>query len=434
MSKYRHAKGPSASKILIIALITLLAIALVVGAVFAITALLPSNEDVQETFATKAPTKPTATEVPTEPHTEDPQLKYSTLAQDYMKNMTNDEKIYQLLMVTPETLTGVDVATAAGDTTKQVLSEKNVGGIYYSAQNFEDQKQTMDMISNTKSYAKHPLFIAINEEGGENAPLYSKLDTTKVDPTAEHTDNGDSKATSDANTIATDIGKFGFNLNLAPTANLDENNPYMKTADIAKDHVADGMKAYQSKFVIPTLKTFPVTQDSSKSYEEMKESDFVPFITAISEGADAIMVGANMVNTIDSEFPAFMSNRIVTEVLIKELNFNGLIISPMLTDATITDKYTTDDIVTKAINAGVNMFMCPDDVDAYVTAIKTALDKQLITQQQIDESVTKILALKFKYGIIEEPESDVTSTETQTVTEVSSETSTQAPTVETQAQ
>ena len=395
MSKYRHAQKPGIGKIITIILIVLLAVALVVGGVFAVTTLLGSDDNTQETVATKAPTKPTATEVPTEPHTENPDVKYSALAKEYLDNMTADEKIYQLLMVTPEALTGVDVATQAGDTTKQVLTEKNVGGVYYSAQNFEDSTQTLELIANTKNYAKHPLFIAITEKGGENSPLATKLEISNENSADA------SNLSYDANFIATNLAKYGFNFNFAPATVADENNPYMKTAELVNTQVAKDMKSYIEKGIVPAINSFPVAEDSEKTYDEMKTSEFVPFENAINESADVIMLSHNKVSAIDSATPAFMSNRLVTEILLKELKFIGLVISPMLNSEAL-DSYSIDDIVTKSINAGVNMFVCPSDIDGYVTAIKSALDKGLIKQAQIDECVTKILAVKFKHGIIKE--------------------------------
>ena len=422
MSKYRHAQKPGIGKIITIILIVLLGIALVVGGVFAVTSVLGSDDKPQETFATQAPTKPIETDVPTEPHTENPDVQFSALAKEYLDKMTDDEKIYQLLMVTPEALTGVDVATVAGDTTKQIISEKNVGGIYYSAQNFENSTQTSDLISKTKEFAKHPMFIAITEKGGENSPLATKLNIKNTSPTTAENAADDTKYSYDANFIATNLNKYGFNLNFAPSSYPDDKNPFMSNAQLVQKQVTEDMKAYREMGIVSAINSFPVIEDTDKTYEDMKTSDFVPYENAISENADVIMLSHNKLSPIDSAVPAFMSNRLVTEILIKELKFSGLVLSPILNSEALS-LYTIDDIVTKSINAGVNMFVCPNDVDAYVKAIKSALDKGFIKQAQIDECVAKILTVKLKYGIIkindtvtDEPTQESTQSQTQPAT------------------
>ena len=73
--------------------------------------------------------------------------------------MSLNEKVCQLFVVTPEQLTGVDVATVAGETTKSQLKKYPVGGIVYYPQNVESKKAFNEMINTTQSYSKTPLFI-----------------------------------------------------------------------------------------------------------------------------------------------------------------------------------------------------------------------------------------------------------------------------------
>ena len=80
--------------------------------------------------------------------------------------MTDEEKIWQLFFVTPEAITNVNTATVAGETTKKALEQYPVGGIVYFAKNLEDREQTVALLENTQSYAKIPLFLGVDEEGG----------------------------------------------------------------------------------------------------------------------------------------------------------------------------------------------------------------------------------------------------------------------------
>ena len=87
-------------------------------------------------------------------------------AQALLDTMTDDEKLWQLFFVTPEAITNVNTATVAGEATKNALAQYPVGGIVYFAKNLEDRAQAAALLANTQSYAKIPLFLGVDEEGG----------------------------------------------------------------------------------------------------------------------------------------------------------------------------------------------------------------------------------------------------------------------------
>lgn len=430
MSKYRHAKQLGIKQIAIIGGIAVCAIALIIGIIFAVTAIFSGKDENQNpTAVSPSSIKTDFSEVPTEPHEENTQLTQSALAKKYLDTMTVDEKIYQMLLVSPEALTGVDSVTEAGPTTQTALAEKPVGGILYSQQNFTDEATTMTLISNTKSYAKTPLFIAVQEEGGDHSPLASALELQTPYNMSTYSDQGETVAFKNADAIATYLAKYGFNMNLAPYAGLTGDTSFSEDPATAGALASQAMLAYQSKSIVSVVHSFPDANETDELLENMKTKEFVPYVTAIQKGADTIMVSTSKANSID-EYPAFMAKIIVNDILRdqSDLGFNGLVMSGIISADTISyDQYIVDDIVVSAINSGVNMFVCADNVDAYYNAIKTALDKKLITIEQINECVTNILTIKFKYGIIEE-NFDRTPVDIEEATQEATEEETQTPT------
>lgn len=417
MATYRHAKGASASRIVMIILIVVLSVAILGGAAFAVYHFAFDKENTEPTVPTETLPPATVEEPATEAPTEDPDLKFATLAQEYMSTMTDDEKIYQMIIATPEALTGVDVATVAGDATKEAIVSQPVGGIIYAEDNFEDANQTTELISNSQSYAQTPMFIAVAEEGGDNSPVATKLDDTTLNNMSTYEKDGEATAHNNARSVANYLTKYGFNLNLAPIANLEGDNAYSADAETSATLISQAVSGFQTNGVISTIKQFPISSDTDKSADELRATEFLPFTAGINQGTGIVMLSSAKATTIDSDNPAFMSQRIVTELLLKELKFNGVVMTPVLSDSAITDAYTTEQIVTNSINAGANLLLAPSDIDEYVEAIKTAIDNKTITQQQIDESVTKILTLKFKYGIISDTTSVTPTTEsTETAT------------------
>lgn len=428
MAQYRHAKGPSVLQIIIVILVVLLSIGILAGAAFAVYHFGFDKKDDTPTVATTAPTVATFDEAPTEAPTEDENLKYTELAQKYISNMSEDEKIYQLFITTPEALTGVDAATVAGDATKSAINAKPVAGIIYDADNFEDSTQTTDLLKTTQSFAKTSMFMAVAEEGGDNSPVSSKLGTAKFEDMSTYTEQGEQKAYDNAAAIAKDISKFGFNLNLAPVANFEAPNSYATDAAVASPLVVQAINGFQENGVISALKTFPVLKDSDKTSDDLSSSEFLPFIVGINRNCGMVVVGDAVMSSIDNENPAFMSKIVVAELLQKELEFNGVVMTSDLSTDYITGNFTTEQIVTKSLNAGVNIFFKPSDIDAYVTAIKNAVSNGSITQKQIDDSVTKILALKFRFGILGETAATSAQTSTETATEIATSVATEAAT------
>ena len=105
-----------------------------------------------------------------------------------ISQMSLHEKVCQMFIVTPESLTGFDVVTASGDATRNCLEQYPVGGLIYFSANLESMEQAKEMLSGAKDIQKDlgliPLFYAIDEEGGDVARCADALGTTSFDPMA----------------------------------------------------------------------------------------------------------------------------------------------------------------------------------------------------------------------------------------------------------
>ena len=91
-------------------------------------------------------------------------------AEEILAEMTLEEKVYQMFIVTPEALTGYDVVNASTQITKGWLEKYPVGGLIYFADNIMTPDQTKDMLKNTMKSAvelqEMPIFLCVDEEGG----------------------------------------------------------------------------------------------------------------------------------------------------------------------------------------------------------------------------------------------------------------------------
>ena len=368
------------------------------------------------TVASEPTLQPPPTQAPTEPSAPD----YKAEAQKILSEMSLDEKIAQLFVVTPETLTGVDAATLAGDTTKEMIEKYPVGGLIYSTPNMEDKDQLKELISKTQSYSKLPLLICVDEEGGDVARVADALDENKLKPMFDYKDESATTASRNAKTIAAYLVKYGFNTDFAPVADVWTNKDntvigsraYSDNYQDAADRVANAVKGFDAFGLVTTLKHFPGHGDTAedshdelavlkKSYDELKEGELLPFESGIKAGADMVMVGHIMVPSLDEDKPATLSKAIVPEILRKDMQYDGVVISDSLTMGALGENFTTEEIVQGLFDAQIDLFLMPGDIEEYIEAVNTLLDDEDVTEEQIDEKVLRILQMKYKNGIIE---------------------------------
>ena len=338
---------------------------------------------------------------------------------DLLQHMTLREKICQMLILSPEQLTGVSKVTAAGATTQQALQRLPVGGILYNTGNMVSKSQVRTMLSNIQSYSKIPLILTCDEEGGRVARLMKTVGTTYVGPMFQYRDQGTQVAYQNARTIAADMRALGFNVDMAPVADVWSNPQNTVIGDRAySDSFSQGanlipaaVRGFHSGGVGTTLKHFPGHGDTvtdshngavyvSKTLEQIRREELLPFQTGIDAGSDMVMIGHLTLTQIDPNEPATFSYRIVTQLLREEMGFQGVVITDGLQMKAITNYYSSGDVAVRAVRAGVDILLCPDNPTEAVTALEKAVSSGQISQTRIDQSVRRILTMKVNLGIL----------------------------------
>ncbi len=351
---------------------------------------------------------PSVSPSPDEPETAEAAL----LAQ-----MSLREKVCQLFVVFPSSITGVSQVTAAGETTREALEAYPVGGFLYDKSNMLSQEQLSQMLSQTQRYAKIPLLFTCDEEGGRVARLMDTVGTPQVGPMLDYRDEGPDTARQNAQTIASGLTSCGFNLDLAPVADVWSNpentvigdRAYSDDFTQAAELIPAAVEGFHDGGVGCTLKHFPGHGDTSedshsgsvyvyKALEELREEELLPFQAGIDAGADAVMVGHLILPEID-DAPAPFSSVLVTQLLREEMGFQGVVITDSLQMQALTDHYSSGEIAVRAIQAGVDMLLCPADLDQAIDALLSAVEQGEISLRRLDESVGRILALKERLGL-----------------------------------
>lgn len=371
---------------------------------------IPSPEPAESSQPTPEPTPS-----PTPEPTPDPVL---TKAEELLAGMSLREKLCQLMIVRPETLTGESPVTVAGETTRQALEAYPVGGLIYSVDNLVTQEQTREMIENTQSYSKLPLIISADEEGGNVGRLMYKLGTTFIHSMYSYKDMGEDTAYQNALTIGTDMVSCLFNTDFAPVADVWTNpantvigdRAYSDEFGQASELVAAAVRGFTESGVICCVKHFPGHGDTStdthegaavvdKSLEELRAGEFLPFEAGIEAGVDMVMVGHITVTAVDDE-PATISHEVITGLLREELGWDGVVVTDSL-DMGALAGYEIGEVCVKYLEAGGDIMLGIPDLAAALTALETAVTEGRLTEQRIDESALRVLMLKLSHGVAE---------------------------------
>ena len=345
-------------------------------------------------------------------------------AQALLDTMTDEEKLWQLFFVTPEAITNVNTATVAGEATKKALAQYPVGGIVYFAKNLEDREQTVALLENTQSYAKIPLFLGVDEEGGTVSRVGSNPDMG-VPSVGDMRSLGKSQDPAAVYAAGQDIGgglhALGFNLDFAPVADVAQgadsvigSRSFGSDAELCASLAGVIVKSLRAEGIVSCLKHFPgygsATVDDhngtsvvEKTLSELEACDLVPFQTIIaSEGSVPFVMVSHLSypNVTGSDTPADLSSSIVTDILRDKLEYQNVIITDSHSMASITDHYSAGEAAVKALAAGCDMILMPSDLQAAFDAVKAAVADGTLSQARIDESVLRILTVKAEYGII----------------------------------
>lgn len=342
--------------------------------------------------------------------------------QEKLDEMTLEQKVAQLFVVRPESLTGVSQVIAAGDATKAALEKMPVGGVVYFADNLQDTDQTREMLSNTMKFGEEisglPLFLCVDEEGGTVSRVGGNPGFG-VDNVGDMCDVGATGDTDHAYEVAKHIGTYlqylGFNVDFAPDSDI-ANNPdgtmglrsFGSTADVVAPMVAAQVRGFEDGGVLCSAKHFPGiggalgdSHDgriySEKTLDEIRTEELVPFEAAMEENVPFIMVGHLSMPTITGDNdPASMSSEIVTDLLRDELGYEGIIITDSMAMGAATDSLPVERLGVEPLKAGVDMVLMPEDLEAAYQGVLDAVASGELTEERIDDSVRRVIKTKLE--------------------------------------
>ncbi len=350
-----------------------------------------------------------------------PEERLDEIINANIEAMTLEDKVAGLFVVTPESITGASAVIQAGEGTRDALARYAVGGLIYFAQNIKSEEQLKEMLANTKQYAKYPVFLAVDEEGGTVARVASAGIGPIVEPAGDIGATGDTGNAYNAGAaIGGALADLGFNLDFAPVADLAnvegsimEGRAYGTDAGTAAGFVAAMVKGLQEQKVSACLKHFPgigsSAQDthngmasSDRTEEQFRAEELAVFRAGIDAGAQVIMVGHMSAPALtgDNE-PCIFSRRLLTDILREEMDYDGVIITDALNMSAVSDYYGADEAAIMAVLAGCDMLLMPEDFEKAYNGILQAVADGNISVERIDDSLRRIYRIKYADMIAE---------------------------------
>ena len=332
-----------------------------------------------------------------------------------MENMTPGEKVGQLFFV-----------RCPAESAVEDVAAYHLGGYILFGRDTKD-KTANDLIQTIQSSHDAamadtgiPLLVGVDEEGGTVVRVSSNphLRQNKFpSPQQLYAKGGMEAISADAHEKDLLLRALGFNVNLAPVADLSTNpNDFIYGRSFGKS--AGETAAYVSLVTArmaqdrmgSVLKHFPGYGNNvdthtgiavdTRPMETFTGSDFLPF-TAGMEGGDetsAVLVSHNIVECMDSQLPASLSPS-VHALLRTELGFEGVVMTDDLAMEAVAAYAGDGSVAVMAIEAG-NDLIITTDYRTQIPKVIEALDSGALSQETVDTACRRVLAWKMALGLV----------------------------------
>ena len=336
-----------------------------------------------------------------------------------IESMTLSQKIGQMFVV------GLGGTTMPNDLSS-AIENYNFGNVIYMAYNVTNpntlSKMSDDIQNKMLKENNVPGFITIDQEGGRVIRL-TNGGTHFISNMALAATNDINNGYLEGQAIGKELRNYGINCDFAPVLDVNNNpeNPIIGIRSYSDNPVLvslfgnkmiDGL---QEANVMACSKHFPGHGNTSvdshyglpkitSSYDELYQTELAPFISAIANGIDSIMTTHIIFSAIDEVYPATLSEKVLTDLLRKELGFNGIIYTDGMEMGAVTSNFGGHDkTAVLAVKAGVDI-LTYTSINNPKTAHKALMDAVKsgeISEERINESVRRILLKKLKYGLLD---------------------------------
>jgi beta-N-acetylhexosaminidase len=353
-----------------------------------------------------------------------------------LRKMSLDEKIGQLVHI------GINARFLSQDSNefqelKRQVTENKIGGIIVFVGGVYE---TVHLVNRMQEFAETPLLISADFETGVGMRFE---DTVNFPWNMAVAATGNPEfARRQGEITAQEASALGVRQIFAPVVDVNNNadNPVINVRsysenpqDVARFATAF-MEGLQSRGVLATAKHFPGHGDTNVdshrglpvinfSRERLEQTEFAPFRELIKAGVGSVMISHISLPQIDATVvrplrqsvkatytesevitdgtttPATLSPNVITDILRKNMNFEGLIVTDAMDMSGLTLYFNQEEAAVRAMLAGNDILLKPALPDAAIRGLKEAVKTGRLTEDRINQSVRKQLAWKYQLGL-----------------------------------
>lgn len=348
--------------------------------------------------------------------------------------MTLEEKAGQLLM--PWMLG--DFAPAGSEDFERMaeaVRDDGVGGVIVSV---GSPSEVAAKINNLQSLAKYPLLVGADLESGAGyrmrgavfLPNDIELGGATLFPSlmAVGAAGDDSLAWEMGRITAVEARAVGVHLPFAPVLDVNNNpdNPVIATRSFGEDPAEVArlgsafVRGLQEHGAIATGKHFPGHGDTGVDShvdlpvirvdrERLDRIELRPFRAAVDAGMGAVMSAHVSIPSVTGSvsMPSTLSPAVLSDLLRGEMGFEGLIVTDAMNMAAITRRFGARDAVVRALEAGADIILMPEDPREARESLVAAVRSGRVSEARLDRSVARILALKERMELDRERYTDI---------------------------
>ena len=345
--------------------------------------------------------------------------KMNKKAMEIVDKLTIDEKIGQLLLV------GVP-GKALSDMSKTIMKKYLPGGIILYGYNLSGGNEIRGFIGDLQDVSMEfsgiPLFVSIDQEGGRVKRITDEITQFPGNMAFGIVDD-ESLIYNAARILGIQLRLLGFNMNLTPVLDVNNNpfNPVINTrsfgssTEVVSRMGVSYIKGLQESRCIAVGKHFPGHGDTDKDSHvtlpeishqigRLKAIEFPSFIESIDAGLESIMTAhIAFPNILQNNLPATISKKFLSDILRKDMRFDGLVITDDMEMKAISRLMDIGDSAVRSIEAGADVILISThgkSIEKIFKSIKNALKIGVITEERINISVRRIIELKLRYRIM----------------------------------
>lgn len=355
-------------------------------------------------------------------------------AERVLESMSLAEKVGQLFIIRPDALRTDLTPKQISDATKygvtkfdtqmaKRIQKYHIGGVVLFEKNIRTPAQLTALIGAMQQKSDIPLFVGIDEEGGRVSRIAASkgFRVPKFESMQKIGATGKAKNAQKVGVmIGTYLAQYQVNLDFAPVADTNTNPKNIVIGDrsfgrdptLVANMVAAEIAGLHKVGIMSCVKHFPGHGDTKgdthkgyvsleKTWDELKQCELIPFLKSL-DTTDMVMVSHITTPNITSDhLPASLSRQMIAGKLRKKLGYKGVVITDSMEMGAIAQAYSAKNGAIKAILAGADIVLMPEDFVKAYQGIYDAVKNGTIKETRIDESVLRILNLKEKYGLLE---------------------------------